>query len=108
MPPVPAPIPLHTVFAKSNFSTELRNIQPAKYKRFTVFYELCEQVWGGSPATEQTDAGIETVDLENALDQSTTKDSTTTTTTSSETEQDNKDQGDAEPVHVPPDTIVKQ
>ena len=28
-----------------------------------IFYELCEQIWGGSPATEQIDGGIETVEL---------------------------------------------
>ena len=74
-----------------------------------IYYELCEQVWGGNPATEQIDAGIETVELENGLDQSATKHSTTTTT-SSETEQDigKNDESDAESEHVPPDTTVKR
>ena len=46
-----------------------------------IYYELCEQVWGGSPATEQIDGGIETVELEDVLDQSAAKDTTATTTT---------------------------
>ncbi|KAJ8013822.1 hypothetical protein DPEC_G00033780 [Dallia pectoralis] len=29
-----------------------------------IFYELCEEIWGGSPATRSIDAGIETGDLE--------------------------------------------
>ncbi|KAI4806452.1 hypothetical protein KUCAC02_017277 [Chaenocephalus aceratus] len=29
-----------------------------------MFYELCEEVWGGSPATPSLSAGIETGDLE--------------------------------------------
>ena len=28
-----------------------------------LYYELCQNVWGGSPATEQIDGGIETVEL---------------------------------------------
>ena len=56
---------------------------------------------GGSPATEQIDAGIETVDLE-TVDQSSTKN-----TTSSETEQDNKDGSEVESAHVTQDTIKK-
>ena len=28
-----------------------------------IFYELCEKVWGGSPATEQIDGGIESTEL---------------------------------------------
>ena len=28
-----------------------------------IFHELCEKVWGGSPATEQIDGGVESVDL---------------------------------------------
>ena len=27
-----------------------------------IYYELCEKIWGGSPATEQIDGGIETVE----------------------------------------------
>ena len=29
-----------------------------------IFYELCEKVWGGSPATEQIEGGLETIDLQ--------------------------------------------
>ena len=28
-----------------------------------IFYELCENVWGGSPATEQINGGIESIEL---------------------------------------------
>ena len=28
------------------------------------FYDLCKKIWGGSPATERIDTGVETVDLE--------------------------------------------
>lgn len=28
-----------------------------------IYYELCENIWGGSPATEQLDNGIESVEL---------------------------------------------
>ena len=28
-----------------------------------IFYELCEKVWGGSPATEQIDGGIESLEF---------------------------------------------
>ena len=28
-----------------------------------IFFELCEKIWGGSPATEQLNGGIESVDL---------------------------------------------
>ena len=29
-----------------------------------LFYDLCEKVWGGSPATERIDSGVETIELE--------------------------------------------
>uniref|UniRef100_A0A1X7U5E6 Uncharacterized protein n=1 Tax=Amphimedon queenslandica TaxID=400682 RepID=A0A1X7U5E6_AMPQE len=28
-----------------------------------IYYELCEKLWGGSPATERTEEGMETVEL---------------------------------------------
>ena len=28
-----------------------------------IYYELCEKIWGGSPATEQLDSGLETADI---------------------------------------------
>ena len=28
-----------------------------------IYYELCEKIWGGSPATEQIEGGVETVEL---------------------------------------------
>jgi len=91
-----------------------------------IYYELCERVWGGSPATEQIDAGIETVELED--DQITVKDNTAATTTSSnssisestqadsevqaESEQDingeKSNEIDGDSTHEPQDTTVKR
>ena len=28
-----------------------------------LYYELCEKIWGGSPATQQIDNGIESTDI---------------------------------------------
>ena len=28
-----------------------------------LYYEHCERIWGGSPATEQIDAGLESTDI---------------------------------------------
>ena len=28
-----------------------------------IYFEMCQKIWGGSPATEQLDGGIESVDL---------------------------------------------
>ena len=28
-----------------------------------LYYDLCEKVWGGSPATEQMETGLESIDL---------------------------------------------
>ena len=33
-----------------------------------LYYELCEKVWGGSPATQQLDTGIESTDLNDVTD----------------------------------------
>lgn len=90
-----------------------------------IYHELCERVWGGSPATEQIDAGIETVELEDG--QSTVKDNTATTTTTSNSSSSESTQADSEvqagseqdlngersneidgdSTHVPQDTTVK-
>lgn len=32
-----------------------------------LYYELCERVWGGSPATEQIEAGVESTDIEEVV-----------------------------------------
>jgi len=29
-----------------------------------IYFELCEKIWGGSPATEQIEGGVESVDLD--------------------------------------------
>lgn len=95
-----------------------------------IYYELHKQVWGGSPATEQIDGGIETVELEDVLDQSAAKDTTATTTTittttssnsksaqadsqvQAESEQDinseKNNESYGESAHVPQDTIAKR
>lgn len=36
-----------------------------------LYYELCERIWGGSPATEQIESGIESVDIEASVATST-------------------------------------
>ena len=39
-----------------------------------IFYELCENVWGGSPATEQIEGGLESADLGGNVEMSNTQD----------------------------------
>ena len=36
-----------------------------------LYYELCERIWGGSPATQQLEVGVETCDLTSELPTST-------------------------------------
>ena len=31
-----------------------------------LYYELCERIWGGSPATEQIESGLESTDIDEA------------------------------------------
>ena len=33
-----------------------------------LYYELCEKLWGGSPATEQIETGIETEEVNQPVD----------------------------------------
>ena len=33
-----------------------------------LYYELCEKLWGGSPATEQIEMGIETEEVNQQAD----------------------------------------
>ncbi|KAK7177197.1 hypothetical protein R3I93_001242 [Phoxinus phoxinus] len=62
--------------SKAQVTPKLKNIR-SKYRHAVdtgrrsgqgrvvlIFYELCEEIWGGSPATRSIDAGIETGDLE--------------------------------------------
>lgn len=62
--------------SKAQVTTKVKNIR-VKYREAVdtgrrsgqgrvvfVFYELCEEIWGGSPATHSIDNGIETGDLE--------------------------------------------
>ena len=31
-----------------------------------IYFEMCQKIWGGSPATEQIDGGVESLDLTEA------------------------------------------
>ena len=37
-----------------------------------LFYELCQEIWGGSPATRSIESSIETADLEDSSSQPST------------------------------------
>ncbi|KAK7177198.1 hypothetical protein R3I93_001242 [Phoxinus phoxinus] len=65
-----------SMVSKAQVTPKLKNIR-SKYRHAVdtgrrsgqgrvvlIFYELCEEIWGGSPATRSIDAGIETGDLE--------------------------------------------
>ena len=60
---------------KAILTTKLKNIR-TKYRKavdagkksgygrvILIFYELCEKIWGGSPATTQIQGGVESTDL---------------------------------------------
>lgn len=64
------------MLSKAQVTTKLKSIR-CKYRQTVgkgrrsgqgrvvlIFYALCEEIWGGSPATRCIDAGIETTDLE--------------------------------------------
>ena len=48
-----------------------------------IYYELCQQLWGGSPATEQISRGIESSELTQDCQDSPDPTSSTSTETSS-------------------------
>ena len=61
---------------KAIVSTKLKNIR-LKFRQAVdsgrrsgngrvvmLYFELCEKIWGGSPATTQTEGGLETADLD--------------------------------------------
>jgi hypothetical protein len=94
-----------------------------------IYYELCERIWGGSPATEQIDGGIETVELTQgleSLDESVVSDTTATTSSSAccgttqpsdesqltaDSEEDveqNEEGTDQESTSAPRDTVIKR
>lgn len=65
-----------SMVSKAQVTAKLKNIR-RKYRHAVdtgrrsgqgrvvlIFYELCEEIWGGSPATRSIDTGIETGDLE--------------------------------------------
>ncbi|KAM9436417.1 uncharacterized protein Hap1MRO34_000864 [Clarias gariepinus] len=67
-----------TMASKAQVTAKLKNIR-RKYRNAVdtgcrsgqgrvvlIFYELCEEIWGRSPATRSIDAGIETGDLEDS------------------------------------------
>ena len=58
---------------KSILSTKLNNIRTkfrqavdtgkrGRHERVVIYFEVCERILGGSPATEQLDGGIESAD----------------------------------------------
>ena len=60
---------------KAILTTKLKNIR-LKYRKAVdsgrrsghgrvvlLYYELCDKIWGGSPATEQIEGGLETSDI---------------------------------------------
>ncbi|KAK0154840.1 hypothetical protein N1851_002846 [Merluccius polli] len=76
-----------TAVSKVQVTTKLKNIC-GKYRRAVdtgrrsgqgrvvmLFYELCQEIWGGSPATRSIESSIETADLE---DDSSSQPSTST------------------------------
>ncbi|XP_076144085.1 uncharacterized protein LOC143126047 [Alosa pseudoharengus] len=65
-----------TALTKGQVTTKLKNIR-SKYRQAVdtgrrsgqgrvvmLFYELCQEIWGGSPATHRIESSIETSDLE--------------------------------------------
>ena len=48
-----------------------------------LYYELCEKVWGGSPATKQLETGLESTDLMVSCDSEVTPPTSNTSTTNS-------------------------
>lgn len=80
---------------KQIFTTKLKNIR-LKYRQAVnserrsghgrvvlLYYELCEKVWGGSPATEQLDKGLESIDLTISSDSEMTPPTSNSSTTNS-------------------------
>lgn len=62
-----------------------------------IYYELCEKIWGGSPATQQIDGGIKTVELISEDDpQSTVSDSSDNRTPSTSNPQPSEVPADLE------------
>lgn len=54
-----------------------------------LFFELCEKVWGGSPATIQIPCGVESLDLDSTVDTSAEVEEGDNTTTSNVAEESN-------------------
>ena len=80
---------------KQILTTKLKNIR-LKYRQAVdsgrrsghgrvvlLYYELCEKVWGGSPATEQLDKGLESIDLTISSDSEMTPPTSNSSTTNS-------------------------
>ena len=80
---------------KQILTTKLKNIRQ-KYRQAVdsgrrsghgrvvlLYYELCEKVWGGSPATEQLETGLESTDLMVSCDSEATPPTSNTSTTNS-------------------------
>ena len=82
-----------------------------------LYYEICEKVWGGSPATEQLESGIESNDLSISLEKlpTTAVTSTGTSSTDNDPEDDDAQDGDVEDeivtertTVISPDTVNKR
>ena len=54
-----------------------------------LYYDLCESIWAGSPATEQISSGLETTDVEqDHLPPTSTDDTSTMSSLNSSMEED--------------------
>uniref|UniRef100_A0A1X7UZJ9 Uncharacterized protein n=1 Tax=Amphimedon queenslandica TaxID=400682 RepID=A0A1X7UZJ9_AMPQE len=89
--PVKEYIHLRSEMTKAILSTKLKNIRQ-KYRQAVdsgrrsghgsvvmLYYEICQSIWGGSPATEQIENGLESTELTNSATD--TDDTTTSTVT---------------------------
>ena len=103
--------PHKDVIGKGQVTSKLKNVK-RNYRRAVdagrrsgngrvvlLFFELCEQLWGGSPATRCIDNGVETNDLSESPD---LEDSPPAPPASEEIIE-----SEAEPSEIPP-AVVKQ
>lgn len=88
---------------KANFRKAVDSGRKSGHGRVVMLYfELCEQIWGGSPATASLPGGIESTDLEE-----TDASSTTTSSTQEPEDNDGNDHGE-ESTAGPSTSIVKE
>ena len=53
------------------------------------YFELCEKIWGGSPATEQIESGVETAEVPESLDDEDDQEESSNSTGATQKEQQN-------------------